>query len=191
MKDRLLRICTVAVSLSASGCITLPEPAATQDTRAREDFLILQESIQQLRGRIEGIELEQERLRNRLDASRAEQAGATSAQIEALRAKTAELESRLRTLDAAREKDRQEIVDSLSRKISQIVTAPATSPSRSSKTPKKPASGEGYEHVVQAGETLSAIAAAYGVRSSDIIEANDLKKPDQLRAGQKLFIPAP
>jgi LysM repeat protein len=44
---------------------------------------------------------------------------------------------------------------------------------------------------VAPGETLSAIAQAYGARSADIIEANGLQSADMLRVGQKLFIPAP
>ena len=36
---------------------------------------------------------------------------------------------------------------------------------------------------------LSTIAAAYKVKPAAIIEANDLKNPDVLRKGQKLFIP--
>jgi LysM repeat protein len=43
--------------------------------------------------------------------------------------------------------------------------------------------------VVQPGETLSEIAKAYGVSVSVIIRENNLQKPDQLRVGQKLFIP--
>jgi LysM repeat protein len=43
---------------------------------------------------------------------------------------------------------------------------------------------------VVAGETLSAIAAAYRVKSSDIIKLNNLSNPNALRVGQKLVIPA-
>jgi len=48
---------------------------------------------------------------------------------------------------------------------------------------------EGREHIVQPGETLSVIAAAYGVKVNAIVEANNLKNADSIRPGQKLFIP--
>ncbi len=47
----------------------------------------------------------------------------------------------------------------------------------------------GYEHIVATGETLSAIASAYEVSARKIIEANQLADPDNLKIGQKLFIP--
>lgn len=47
----------------------------------------------------------------------------------------------------------------------------------------------GYEHIVATGETLSAIASAYEVSARRIIEANQLADPDNLKIGQKLFIP--
>ena len=47
----------------------------------------------------------------------------------------------------------------------------------------------GYEHIVATGETLSAIASAYEVSARKIIEANGLTDPDNLKIGQKLFIP--
>lgn len=50
-------------------------------------------------------------------------------------------------------------------------------------------SGYGYEHKVQAGETLSEIARAYNVRINAIIDANNLTDPDQLKVGKLLFIP--
>jgi LysM repeat protein len=53
-----------------------------------------------------------------------------------------------------------------------------------------------YEYVVQKDDTVSAIAAAYraqGIKVSveDILKANPGLKPEQMRIGQKLTIPAP
>lgn len=44
-------------------------------------------------------------------------------------------------------------------------------------------------HVVAAGETLSAIAARYGVTTTALVEANKLDNPDRLAIGQRLVIP--
>ena len=50
------------------------------------------------------------------------------------------------------------------------------------------ARGSGYEHVVESGHTLSAIAVAYGSTVKAIQEANQLSS-DNIYIGQKLFIP--
>ena len=44
-------------------------------------------------------------------------------------------------------------------------------------------------YVVKAGDSLSKIAAAYGVRMDVIVQENGLSSPDSIRVGQKLFIP--
>ncbi len=46
-------------------------------------------------------------------------------------------------------------------------------------------------HVVQAGETLSGIAARYGVTVEAIMGANGLADRSRIRTGQELMIPAP
>jgi LysM repeat protein len=45
-------------------------------------------------------------------------------------------------------------------------------------------------HVVRVGETLDGIARRYGVRVSAIVAVNNLERPDILRVGQTLKIPA-
>lgn len=45
-------------------------------------------------------------------------------------------------------------------------------------------------HVVQPGETLSAIAARYGVSTSALAEANGITNPNLIRAGQHLRVSA-
>ena len=52
-------------------------------------------------------------------------------------------------------------------------------------------SSTGIEHVVQPGETLSQIAAAYGVKMDVIARVNNISNPASIRVGQKLFIPDP
>jgi murein DD-endopeptidase MepM/ murein hydrolase activator NlpD len=53
------------------------------------------------------------------------------------------------------------------------------------------AAGSGStSHTVQAGDTLSEIAAEFGVSTRALMAANDLDDPDHIRAGQVLTIPA-
>lgn len=47
----------------------------------------------------------------------------------------------------------------------------------------------GAEHVVQPGETLSAIAGAYGIGVADLAAANGIDDPDRVVAGTRLRIP--
>lgn len=47
----------------------------------------------------------------------------------------------------------------------------------------------GAEHVVQPGETLSAIAGAYGIGVADLAAANGIDDPDRIVAGTRLRIP--
>ncbi|GAB4072062.1 glycoside hydrolase family 18 protein [Barrientosiimonas marina] len=44
-------------------------------------------------------------------------------------------------------------------------------------------------HVVSQGDTLNDIASTYGTSLNDLIDANELKKPDKLAVGQSLVIP--
>ena len=44
-------------------------------------------------------------------------------------------------------------------------------------------------YTIQQGDTLSAIAAAFGVSVQDIVTLNGLTSPDAIQAGQKLSIP--
>lgn len=176
-----------------TGCLTTYGTEQAQAEAAMQsDMRILHEENQQLKGRIEGFELEIERLSRSVEALRSAPGGPTEADVQALQQKITALESQLRTLDAARERDRKEIIDSLSSKLSQVVNSsrPAPRPT-TAPTTRRSTSQEGYEHVVEAGQTLSAIASAYNVSAKSIIDANGLAKPDQLRVGQKLFIPAP
>jgi LysM repeat protein len=45
-------------------------------------------------------------------------------------------------------------------------------------------------YTVQQGDTLSAIAASFGVAVADIVAANGLPNADAIQAGQKLAIPS-
>ena len=61
----------------------------------------------------------------------------------------------------------------------------------------KPATNTALEHslspdgtyTVVSGDSLSSIAKRFGVKTSDIVRANNMQNPDSLRIGQKLHIP--
>ena len=176
-----------------TGCFTTYGQAQAYETAVQEDMALMQEQNRRLQGRLEGLELEIERLRQQVDLLRSTPNAASLADVQALQTRVAAVDQQLKALDAARERDRQEIISTLTTKITQLVGSSGGSrPKPAATTTRKPTGPqEGYEHKVEAGQTLSAIAAAYNVSSKAIIEANGLDRPDQLRVGQTLFIPAP
>lgn len=174
----LSAILTGACILFLSGCATYDNSRSA--TQEREDMLLLREDVNKCKSRLETMEIEQQRILNEIQQLRSTEQDATT------RAKLDELERRITALDAARASDRQAIIEQISGNVAKMMGGTAAS-----KTAPKTAvsSGTGYEHIVKEGETLSAIAAAYKVSKTAIIEANDLKNANALRKGQKLFIP--
>jgi len=67
-----------------------------------------------------------------------------------------------------------------------IIPAPAATPHLKAAPGEMPKAGR---HVVQKGETLSLIAKRYRVSLKKIVEANGIKDPRKIRAGQVLVIP--
>ena len=186
----LARLAALLALPFCTGCLATYS-MQEQQTAQQEDLAILQEKLRRIEGRLEGYDLAIQQLQQAVEIMRARPAGPSDAEVQALQTRLAALDSQLRTLDSARQRDRQEIVDTLSTKIATLVNAGARSTPRPTTPPRRSATQEGYEHEVAPGETLSAIAAAYNVRSKDIMEANNITDPTKLRAGQKLFIPAP
>jgi LysM repeat protein len=169
-----------------SGCATYDTTARTA-TQEREDLLLLREDVNKCKSRLETMEIEQQKIMADIQQLRSKSSD------EATRAKLDEMERRIAALDAARANDRKEIIEQISANVAKMMAGaptPKTSPKTTPKaTSSSSATATGYEHIVKEGETLSAIAAAYKVKSAVIIEANDLKQPYLLRKGQKLFIP--
>lgn len=170
------RIIYCSALLSAgllTGCMTYQSPTANRQTMSqREDMRQAQEKLRRASGDIESLRMEVERLSGEVD------------KLNQLRANDqAVLDSKVKELTAAQARDKKEIIAALSARIEQLLknAAPAASASTGSEY--------GIEHVVQPGETLSAIAQAYGVSTRAIISANKLKNPNRLSVGQKLFIP--
>lgn len=177
-----------AAGLSLAGCVTYDD-AQREAAAGREDYLIVQERMRRLEGRMEGVELEISRLQSNLETLRAASSRAGSSESLALQSRVEDLDRRLRSLDAARQQDKQEIVDTLSKKIAQLVGASSSSGSAKKQSgSRKTGPSTGYEHEVQPGESLSAIAAAYGVSTKIIMEDNGIQDANKLRVGQKLFI---
>ena len=166
---------SVVLTALVSGCTTTDRSRSSM--QEKENILLLREDVNRCKSRLETMEIEQQRILNEIKQLRAKGTD------ENTRARLDELSNRMSALDAARASDRKAIVDQLSGNMAKMMGASSVS------RPSRASSSTGYEHIVKDGETLSTIAAAYKTRSSVIIQANDLKNPDLLRKGQKLFIP--
>jgi len=194
MKQYLKIIGVMAVLAGLTGCVSMQD--SSEATQQQEDMLLLKEDLNRTKGKLETLEMEYQRLLRELDALQGA-ANSSKGETSSTQARMDEIDRRLSVLEGARVKDRQAIVDQLSGKMVDIMgdetTGKSSRKSKAGSTKAGAGTGgtTGYEHVVKDGDTLSAIAAAYKVKTSAIIEANKLQSPDTLLKGQKLFIPQP
>jgi len=171
-----LNVALALVCVATAGCTTVRgREKLAAEARLNAEVRNLQADVARLEERLEEIEVGRQDVYRRVESV---ESGAETARV-AIRDRMDRIENAIAAQDAARSKDKQEIIDALSRRMAELVKAQAPSVRTS----------EGYEHIVQPGETLSEIASAYGVRTSVIVEANNLPNPEMIRVGQKLFIP--
>ena len=171
--------CMALLLPALTGCMTLVD----ESTAARQtaDAEALRADVQTLQERFKKIELAQQTLDRDMETLRR-----STKDDGGSRARLDELERRFQALNAARDQDRKAIIDELSKRLAALASSQSTASSGRSGSGAE----TGYEHVVQQGETLSAIAKAYKVSSKAIAKANNLKS-ETIRVGQKLFIPQP
>ena len=79
----------------------------------------------------------------------------------------------------------KQIMSQVDKKIASIKSSRSTS----SSTARVNYDGPCYEHVVEAGQTISEIAQAYKVSQREIMDVNNIKDASRIRVGQKLYIP--
>lgn len=143
-----------------------------------KQLAIVDEKLDRLRAEVEALQFKQQQTEKQLGDLQAQinhlrQAGGADAAAD-----VQALDARLRALDAAREKDKQIILDTLAKELARLGAARGTTA----------AAGSGAEYVVQKGENLTTIAKAHGVSVEDLKKANGLTD-DTIRIGQKLVIP--
>ena len=156
------------------------------DPAAAEDAAIERQKILKAADQIELLTQQNENFRVQIQELRAD--------FEKLRAENTELRKSLNAQEKARAADKEALLKEVSDIVASGKTAAPSPPPKSSPSPAPaPSSGEGFEHIVQPGQSLWAIAKAFqdqGIKVSvdDIRTANQLKNSN-LHAGQKLFIP--
>ena len=123
-----------------------------------------------------------------------------------IRAEIASLKAQIADLRREQEAMRREIVADLAKRIAALPRpAPAPQPTyapppRSGATrrpaanppppPQPEYTGSYYEHEVKPGQTLSEISKGFDVPLQKILQANPGLKPNALRVGQKIKVPA-
>ena len=162
-------------------------PAMAQQT-VTESISILDEKLGHLQAQVEDLQFKQQQMQkdittiqSDLQDLRRSASGASSSDLQAL-------QTRIDAVDAARQKDKQAIIDQLAKELAAINTGKSAVKPAAATLATSPDS-EGKEHVVAKGENLTTIAKAYGVSVEDLKKANDISNPNDIKVGQKLIIP--
>lgn len=165
--------------VACSGCETLiGQQSRLTETRINSQVANLNVEIQRLDQRVAGLEADREILHTQVAELQREWSTSESRR----NAELAAIDAQLKAQTQEQLQVRRDLADELSGKIATIMKSQAVS-SKATRTQA------GYEHVVKAGQTLSEIAREYKVSSEAIVKANNMKNPNDLRVGQKLFIP--
>jgi LysM repeat protein len=167
----------VAMSLVSCGCSALTANDRSVLTSMRTDIRSIEERVVRIEGRIEAMEVQQRDLREEFDR----QDSGSQKQNSEISGRMREMDDRIAEVNSARAADKKEIVEQLSKKIETIINK--------TRDTGRQGSGMAYEHVVQPGESLSRIAATYGVKVDVIVKENNLSDASVIRVGQKLYIP--
>jgi nucleoid-associated protein YgaU len=184
----------ITLFLFAGACLTTSSLRA-QDAAIEERLNQLNGLVQDLledkaaqRKQVEGLAREIASLREQQN-----QPNTTYAMQEDLK----HLAEKVQEIDRKREADRELILKEMGKLAKSLAAAPPKRPKATAPDPSpSPTAEKGFEYIIQSGDTLSAIATAYGeqnikVTTKQILQANPGLDEKRLRVGQKIFIPAP
>lgn len=164
-----------------------------------------EERLNKLSGQIEDLRAGQDSLRKQVEALLKEM-GNLREQMGKPTGNYAAQEDLKRVADAVKEVDQKRMEDAEKIRIELLnLRKGLLSVPPSQKKPAQPAANEtpasdkpekGFEYTVQKGDNLSTIVQAYRdknikVTMDQILKANPDLKPEKMRVGQKIFIPAP
>jgi LysM repeat protein len=174
-------------------------PAHAQDAATEERLNKLNGRIEDLMAAQESMKAQIQTLLKEIDKLRGQMntpSGNYAAQDDLKR-----LTDAVKEIDRKRLEDYDKIKAELKR-IANAVSSPGPSSghkqpaSNVDDTPTQNTSKQGFEYVIQKGDTLSIIVQAYKeknikVTTDDILKANPGLKAERLPVGKKIFIPAP
>ncbi len=196
MKTFFLRSLPLFALVVFSGCETMYNASGrrqevdTAALRAAQERQQLSRDTEIAKAAAQSAEVQLQQLDMRLarleDNVRQSQ-NASGADLATLQREIASLKGEISNIRADRGTMKKEIVNEISAEVAKLLAAQQKAASAAAASAAA-ASQSGYEHKVQSGQTLSAIAQAYGVSVEKIKKANGLKN-DVIRVGQTLFIP--
>jgi LysM repeat protein len=164
-----------------------------------------EERFNKLAGQIEDLRAGQDALRRQLETV-GKELDSLREQVNKPTGNYASQEDLKRVAEAVKDIDRKRIEDAdkihndLLKLQKSLAVPPGPKPKptpNENPTPDKPpVSDKGYEYIVKKGDTLSIIVQAYRdnnikVTTEQILKANPGLKPERMKVGQKIFIPAP
>ncbi len=169
-----------------------PFAARPSTGTARMSYALQQSErdVARLKARVEAVEKTNDRLEKRLAEMEVE-----TRNVGRLRDEMASVTRELQQVRDERTKLRAELTQSMGVTIKKMLddqqtqTLAQVQKAVSASRPPTPAKQTGYNHTVEAGQTLSLIAREYKTTISEIMRANNLSNADQLRIGMVLFIP--
>lgn len=179
MIANLQRVFVLSLIVNA-GCVSTGYQQA-HSTAQRDNTAYIEQEFNRFTARIQSLEDQVSELQQELVNLKG---GRNQTQSQAAQ-EIADLKTRLKDLENQRLKDKTEIVDTITAKVSQLINGSRSNGGGSSGSKTQ----YGREHKVESGHTLSEIAKAYGVSIKAIIKANNLKNPNDIKVGQTLFIP--
>jgi len=143
-----------------------------------------------LRKRIQSLEEENRTLRS--EVNKQPDAGVSPEEFNRV---VKQITEKLKEIDEKRVSDNKALLEQVKQLVQNIKPVASPTPSPRSTDPT-PARQEGYTHVMQEGETISAVVQAFraqGVRVSvdQVLKANPKLDPRRLSVGTEIFIPKP
>ncbi len=198
MKNIFFRTLPLLALAAFSGCETMynasnrRQEADTAALRAAQERQQISRDTEIAKAAAQSAEVQLQQLDmrlSRLEDSLRQSQTANGTDLAALQREIASLKSESAAIRADREAMKKEIVNEISTEVAKLLAAQQQKATAAAAAARAEAQSQsGYEHKVQSGQTLSAIAQAYGVSVEKIKRANNLKN-DVIRVGQTLFIP--
>ena len=187
MKKYFLLLSASALMILLSACETM-NSQNNQFAASNQDVVELQNDVARLKSKMAAIQNDNRRIMKGMSSLQAQinyVNDANQQQNKTITALNQQLAKERAERRAALNKVVETVADETTKAVNTIAKQNRPKPSRTSKA--MPA-GAYYEHKVEKGQTLSAIARAYKVSVNDIKTANHLKS-NIIRIGQILLIP--
>ena len=178
MKCRIIYSSIVVLFLfTVTGCVTSNSERVNREMRMQSQVQHMRAELDRVKGQVDGLVAGREEVYRKIESLQA----SVNSSSRVLGGEIKNLSQGLQATSVSREQMKQDIINKMSKNVETIMKTQETTRNNNAQ--------RGIEHIVAPGNTISTIAAAYHVSSKAIIKANNIKKPDQLRIGQVLFIP--